>query len=252
MIRAWALDDEPLALRRLVRMLEETGRVQVVGHATDPTEALERLNTSSVDALFLDIEMPGLNGFDLLQRLTVSPAIVFTTAFDRYAVKAFEANGTDYLLKPITPEALARAVARLEQKASPAPADYRAMLEKLSGALAQNTRQYARRLPSKLGDRVQLIDLDKVTHFYAERKLTYAATADKAHVVDDSIVQLEAKLDPAQFHRIHRSYMVNLVAVAEICSWFGGRMVARLNDTAKTELPISRDHVRSLKDRLGF
>ena len=129
MIRAWALDDEPLALRRLVRMLEETGRVQVVGHATDPTEALERLNTASFDALFLDIEMPGLNGFDLLQRLTVSPAIVLTTAFDRYAVKAFEANGTDYLLKPITPEALARAVARLEQKASPAPADYRAMLE---------------------------------------------------------------------------------------------------------------------------
>ena len=160
-----------------------------------------------------------------------------------------QAGGQVPLLSDAT---LARAVARLEQKASPAPADYRAMLEKLSGALAQNNRQYPRRLASKLGDRVQLIDLEKVTHFYAEGKLTYAATADKAHVVDDSIVQLEAKLDPAQFHRIHRSYMVNLVAVAEIYSWFGGRMVARLNDTAKTELPISRDHVRSLKDRLGF
>jgi DNA-binding LytR/AlgR family response regulator len=126
------------------------------------------------------------------------------------------------------------------------------MLDRLTAALGRQGHHYPRRIPSKLGDRVQFVELDKVTHFFAEGKLTYAATPNKNFVVDDSIIQLETRLDPAQFQRIHRAYLVNLAAVAEVCSWFGGKMIARLNDPAHTELPIARDRVRALKERLGF
>ncbi len=251
MIRAWLVDDEALALKRLARLLRETARVEIAGTSTDPLEALESLTEHAVDVIFLDIEMPVLNGFELLAKLEEKPRVVFTTAYDRYAVKAFEANGTDYLLKPVSPEALDRALSKLEQDRGGHAVNYQAMLEQLRSALG-HSRNYARRLPSRTGDRVQFVDLDKVTHFFADGKLTYAATPTKNYVIDDSIVQLEAKLDPAQFQRIHRSYLVNLSAVAEICSWFGGRMIARLNDSAHTELPIARDRVRSLKERLGF
>ena len=252
MIRAWLVDDEKLALTRLARMLRETAKIEIAGTSTNPQEALARLSETSVDALFLDIEMPGLNGFELLSRLAAPPAVVFTTAYDQYAIKAFEANGTDYLLKPVTPEALDRAISKLERNRNVDPAQYRDMLDRLTAALGKQGHHYPRRIPSKLGDRVQFIDLDKVTHFFAEGKLTYAATPNKNFVVDDSIVQLETKLDPAQFQRIHRAYLVNLAAVAEVCSWFGGKMIARLNDPPHTELPIARDRVKTLKERLGF
>jgi DNA-binding LytR/AlgR family response regulator len=252
MIRAWLVDDEKLALTRLARMLRETGKVEIIGTSTDSQEAQTSLSEVSLDALFLDIEMPGLNGFQLLSRLASPPAVVFTTAYDQYAIKAFEANGTDYLLKPITPEALDRAIAKLERNRNTDPAQYRDMLDRLTAALGRQGHHYPRRIPSKLGDRVQFVDLDKVTHFFAEGKLTYAATPNKNFVVDDSIIQLETKLDPTQFQRIHRAYLVNLTAVAEVCSWFGGKMIARLNDAAHTELPIARDRVKTLKERLGF
>jgi two-component system LytT family response regulator len=253
MIRAFLVDDEELALKRLSRMLEETGEVKIAGMSNDPARALEQLSQLTVDALFLDIEMPGMSGFELLRQLDPAPAVVFTTAYDQYAVRAFETNGVDYLLKPVSPEALDRAVGRLRERARAGQDDgFRAMLERLSETFGQGRASYPLRIASKIGDRVQFIDLARVTHFFAEGKLTWAASGGKNFIVDDSIAQLERRLDPAQFHRIHRAHMVNLSAVAEVASWFGGRMVARLNDAAKTELPVARDRVKSLRERLGF
>jgi two-component system LytT family response regulator len=257
MIRAWLVDDELLALKRLRRMLEETGEVQVVGSSSDPAQAVEELAAESVDALFLDIEMPGMNGFEFLRKLDSAPAVVFTTAYDQYAVKAFEINGVDYLLKPVSPEALSRAVARLKQRTPAANRPlgddgFGVMLERLAQAFGEGRRSYPMRIASKIGDRVQFIELTRVTHFFAEDKVTWAATPGKNFIVDETIAQLEARLDPAQFHRIHRGCLVNLSAVAEVASWFAGKMVARLNDPAKTELPVARDRVKTLRERLGF
>lgn len=252
MIRAWLVDDEELALKKLSRMLADTGEVEIVGRSTDPAQALTELQETPVDALFLDIEMPGMNGFELLRQLDPAPAVVFTTAYDQYAVRAFESNGVDYLLKPVTPDALARAVGRLGARAKTADPGFQAMLARLTQAFGQGRASYPARIASKIGDRVQFVELTRVTHFFAEGKLTWAATAGKNFVVDESIVQLEARLDPAQFHRIHRGHLVSLASVAEVASWFGGKMVARLNDAAKTELPVARDRVKSLRERLGF
>lgn len=252
MIRVWLVDDEELALKRLSRMLTEHGDVEVAGQSSNPAEALERLADESVDAIFLDIEMPGMNGFELLRRLESPPAVVFTTAYDQYAVRAFETNGVDYLLKPVSPDALRRAVSRLSQRAAAADPGFQNLLERLAVTFGQGRQSFPTRIASKIGDRVQFIELARITHFFAEDKLTYAATPGKNYIVDETIVQLESRLDPAQFHRIHRGCLVNLSSVAEVVSWFGGKMIARLSDAAKTELPISRDRVKTLRERLGF
>jgi two-component system, LytTR family, response regulator len=255
MIRAWVLDDEPLAVRRLARLLEETGRVEIAGSSSDPEETLRLFPQAGVESIFLDIEMPGMNGFEFLERLgnllERKPSVVFTTAYAHYAVRAFEVDGAAYLLKPISPEALSRALDRVEKRSLDA-AQYETMLRALRVALAGSRHDYPTRIASKLGDRVQFIELDRITHFFVEGKLTWAAASGKKYVVDDSIVELEAKLDPAKFHRIHRSFLVNLGRVDEVVSWFGGRMVARMNDPEHTELPVARDRVRTLKQRLGF
>jgi two-component system LytT family response regulator len=115
-LRAFLIDDEPLALSRLARMLDKTGRVEIVGRATDPAQGLEQVRAHAVDVLFLDIHMPGLSGFEVVQRVPPGPAVVFTTAFDRHAMRAFEVNAVDYLLKPVEAarldQALDRAAAR--------------------------------------------------------------------------------------------------------------------------------------------
>ncbi|MEK6287832.1 MAG: LytTR family DNA-binding domain-containing protein [Acidobacteriota bacterium] len=253
LLRVFLVDDEPLALKRLARLLKATGRVEVVGSTTDPEAAFGFLSTENVDALFLDIQMPGLNGFELLSRLASQPLVVFTTAFDQYALRAFEVNSIDYLLKPIESEHLDRAIDKIERlRGSATRPDLRDVVERLAAALRSGGAGYADKVASRSGDRVQFIALRRVTHFLARDKLTYAVTSDKSYVVDSTIGELEQKLDPNKFIRIHRSTLLNLDHVREVHSWFAGGVVVRLKDEKRTELPVARDRVRALKQRLGF
>ena len=158
-------------------------------------------------------------------------------------------------MKPIEPAHLDRALAKAERlfaQAGPAaaPPDLRALLAQLAIRLAALPR-WMERIASRTGDKLELVDLSRVTHFYASDKLTYAATAERSYTVDPSITELESKLDPARFIRIHRATILNLDHLRELHTWFGGKMVARLKDAKKTELAVSRDRVRALKDRLG-
>ncbi len=250
-MRVWIVDDEPLAVRRLARLVAESGLAQVAGSSSDPAGAIGEIAAARPDAVLLDIEMPALNGFELLARLDPKPAVIFTTAYSQYAVRAFEADGIDYLLKPVSAEALARALHRVTRRGADS-VPYESVLKALKDAVGGAPQPYPSRIASRVGERVQFIELDRVTHFLAEGKLTWAVANGKKHIVDESIVQLEARLDPAKFHRIHRAYLVNVNRIAEVASWFGGRMKARLNDEAKTELPVARDRVRGLRERLGF
>jgi two-component system LytT family response regulator len=252
-LRVFLIDDEALALKRLARLLAATGRVEIVGSATDPEAALEFLASVAVDALFLDIQMPGLNGFELLARLRSQPLVIFTTAFDQYALRAFAVNSIDYLLKPIETEQLDRALTKLERlRAAGAPPELRAIVEQLATSLNTRAAVYPARIASRIGDRVQFIELARVTHFQARDKLTYAVTADKSYVVDSTISELEQKLDPRRFMRIHRATLVNLDSVAEAHTSFAGGVIVRLKDARRTELQVARDRVRALKERLGF
>jgi two-component system LytT family response regulator len=230
-------------------MLVDTGRVEIAGTGSDPVDAVEWLSANKVDVLFLDIQMPGMDGFEALSMLNPQPLVVFTTAYDQYALQAFEVNSIDYLLKPIEERHLVRALDKIERlRAGGIPQD---LASQLASLLQSRQPAYPERIASRLGERIQFLDLDQVTHFFARDKLTYAATKTKNYAVGYTISDLEQKLNPKQFCRIHRSTLLNLAYVLELDAWFEGRVLARLKDEKRTELQVSRDRVQELKKRLG-
>jgi two-component system, LytTR family, response regulator len=260
-LRAYLVDDEPLALERLSRLLGEYEDLQIAGTATDPAEALRFLSgeeAKSIDVLFLDIQMPGMTGFDLLSRLDEQPFVIFTTAYDEYALRAFKVNSIDYLLKPIEPEQLERAVRKLERvrpMAKPAWQQSNGLpqlLHELAASLRVERPEYPRRIASRVGERITFLDLEAVTHFQALDKLTYAIANGRQHSLDQTIADLEQRLDPARFLRIHRAVLVNVDWIQEVNSWFAGKVMVILKDARHTQLPVARDRVRSLKSRLGI
>ena len=249
-MRAYLVDDEIPAIRRLTRLLEATGRVTIAGATTDPVAAVEFLRTNDVDLLFLDIQMPGLTGFELLERLEQPPLVVFTTAYDRYALNAFDANSIDYLLKPIDAERLERALDKLTRLSGQPRADVRALARELAAQLTPGRR--LERIASRVGDRTTLVEVSRVTHFFSKDKLTFAVAQGRDHVIDYSLSQLEERLDARRFVRIHRATIVNTAFVQELDAWIDGGVIVRLKDEKKTELSVARDRVRELKEKLGI
>src|SRR4051812_20811390 len=164
-IRAFVVDDERLAVDRLCRLLADTGRVILAGSTTDPEEALARLQELSVDVIFLDVQMPGLTGFDLLAQLDADTPVVFTTAYDRYAIEAFAVNSLDYLLKPIEPARLDRALDKLQRFTGDVRPDVRALARELATHLSQGRR--LERIASRVGERTVVLDVNRVSHITA-------------------------------------------------------------------------------------
>jgi two-component system LytT family response regulator len=252
MLRAYIVDDERLAVQRLTRLLEASGRVEIAGSTTDPEAALDFLNTHSVDVLFLDIQMPGLTGFELLDRLEAHPLVIFTTAYDRYALNAFAVNSIDYLLKPIEPERLEHALDKLDRLRAPGkePPDVRALARQLAAELAPARR--LERIASRVGERTTVLETSRISHFVAKDKLTFAIAGGREHVIDYTLADLEERLDARRFVRIHRSTVVNAAFIQELFPAVDGGVLVRLKDERKTELSVARDRVRELKERLGI
>jgi len=257
-LRAYLVDDEPLAIERLRRLLAGFSGLQIAGSANDPAEALDVLSRQPVDVLFLDIQMPGMNGFELLARLPAQPFVIFTTAFDEYALRAFQVNSIDYLVKPIDADQLERAISKLD-RLRPAPQaewqqspDLPALLQQMAASLRGASPDYPRRIASRVGERISFLDLDAVTHFIAHDKLTYAVANGHSHAVDQTIADLERRLDPARFLRIHRAALVNVDWIHEVNSFFAGKVIVTLKDPQRTQLTVARDRVRDLKTRLGI
>jgi two-component system LytT family response regulator len=253
-MKAFLVDDEPLAVGRLRRLLEETGRVEIAGSSTDAAQALQVLRQSRPAVLFLDIEMPGMSGFDLLDRLgDPQPLVVFTTAYDQYALDAFKVNSIDYLLKPVEPAQLDRALNKLDRilGGSEARGDVNALLKQVRAMLSERQPEYLARVASRVGDRIEFVEVANVTHFYAKDKLTFAVTAAKHHALDLSITELEQKLSPQRWVRIHRSTLLNVDAVKELHSWFGGKLLVKLKD-GQTELQVARERAAEVKTKLGI
>lgn len=258
MLKAYLVDDELPALKRLTRLLESTKKVEIIGSSMNPADAIKALSAGLPDVLFLDIQMPGMNGFDLLASLERQPVVIFTTAYDQYALKAFEVNSIDYLLKPIEPEQLERALKKLEQfhgGTKPKWLDQpglRAVLQELSRTLRDPARTTLERIPVRVGERTRFLDVARITHFFSQGRLTFAAIEGKTYCVDWTISELEERLGDSRFVRIHRGTLLNLDWLDELTPWFTGRMAARLKDEKRTELTVARDRVRALKERLGL
>ena len=253
-LRAYLIDDEPLALERLRRLLLRTGRVEVIGSTTEPERAVAALTMDPPDMCFLDIQMPRLNGFDVLGKLPRQPIVIFTTAYDRYALQAFSVNSVDYLLKPIELEAVERAIKKVETLRESGPfvqPDFQILLRQITESVREAVPKYPERIASRLGDRIWFLDLSDVTHFYAKDKLTYAVSDDRAYCVDHAIVDLEKTIDPKKFFRIHRSTIVNLAWIKEVASLPGGMLSIRLKNRNRTDLTVARDRAREFKMRVG-
>lgn len=274
MLRALIVDDEAPArqrLRRLLEPFEEAGRVEIVAEAADGVEALDRLKAHPVDLLFLDIQMPGLDGFGVLDRLPPEPrpAVLFTTAYDQYALKAFEANAVDYLLKPIEAERLAASIARVEGRQAEA-ARFEAqerlaeLLEYLDQAQLDATPAPTGQAPMKQltvpgKDRLVVVSTDTIVSAEVQDGITRLFVLDESregpptltrHLVSYTLDALEQRLDPASFMRVHRSALVQVPHIREMIAWFSGRY--KLVLTGGHEVVASRARSKELRERLSL
>lgn len=253
LLKVFLIDDEPLALKRLSRLLLETGKIEIIGQTTEPLEALKLIPNLKLDAIFLDIQMPELSGFELLQKLEKYPPVIFTTAFDKFALKAFEVFSIDYLLKPIEAERLEKAIEKLEKLSGEPDSNIQNLLANLAQNLSQEKPKPLERIASRIGGKVQILNISEITHFLSEDKMTFAQNAENRFFpVDSSLNELETKLDENKFLRIHRSFIVNLDFIDEVHGWFSGKVLIRLKDSKKTELVVARERVKILKDFLGM
>lgn len=249
-IRAVIVDDEPLARKRLRRLLDAHPSIAVVGEAADGKAALGLIEEEAPDLVFLDVQMPGLNGFEVLSQLRVRPRVIFITAHDEFAVQAFEEQAIDYLLKPVEPQRLERALDRITADAvsSPAAGD---QIERLLKAV-ERARPSVRRIPVRKGAKVTLVEPAAIIFCRAEDKYAVLYTADGEHIVDRTLDELERSLDPEAFLRVHRSALVNLAFVRDLTSIEGGRFVITLKDASASQVYASRSGAKALRDRLGF
>jgi two-component system LytT family response regulator len=238
-IRVLVVDDEQSARERLRHMLALIPDVDVIGEAAEGAEAISRITELHPDLVFLDIQMPGCSGLEVVASLPrPRPKIIFCTAFDQYAVDAFELHAVDYLLKPVNRIRLANAIERVRESGGSdiGPGMDRAI---------QAVRATSTRLLARLGDRYRIIPLQDVVWFSSQDRLTSLHTRDKDYVLDPTLNELEERLDPACFFRISRAAIVNLNAVNEVLPMAGG--VADVVLATGLRLEVSR---RRLKDLL--
>ncbi len=251
--RAVLVDDEELAIKRLQRLLKEEPAVEIVGTAENGRKAVELVEESKPDLLFLDIQMPGLNGFDVIRRLSHKPVVIFTTAYDEYALKAFETSAVDYLLKPVEKDRLHKAIEKLAMlRAAGGGGELGRRLDLLLHTLeSRPSESYLTHIPAKIGERILVFPVADISFFYASDKYTFLVTGEKEYIIDRPLAELQERLDPRRFVRIHRSAIVNVDQVKEIVSLIGGRYLCRLKQSAR-ELPVSRSMVKNLRNTLGF
>ena len=253
-LRCLIADDEPLARARMALLLRESG-AEVVGEARNGAEALEQAAALRPDVLFLDIEMPGLDGFDVVDLLDPEdrPAVVFVTAFDAYAVRAFEVHAVDYLTKPVRPARLRSTLDRLASSTRRAEASER--IDALLQPEAEPDAEPLDRLTLQSGRRLWVVGARDIARFEAESKTTMAypfpghTPGDRPGLVDFTLDALDARLDTRQFVRVHRSVLVNVDAVRELVPWFSGTYRVRLSDGS--EVPLARRRVAAVRAVLG-
>jgi DNA-binding LytR/AlgR family response regulator len=251
-VTALVADDEQPAREELLYLLSRLGGVEVVGEAANGVEALALVDELSPDLLFLDVQMPGLTGFEVARRLvdeTPAPEVIFVTAFDQYAINAFEVNAVDYLLKPVDPGRLEQAVARSRRRLT-SGRGLNAELERIVQAVTER-QQRRSRLAVKAGERLQLVDAaDLVFASVADDVITIVATGLTGTSNYRTLEELQGHLDPAQFWRVHRSYLVNINKIKEIVPWFSRNYILRMSDAKTTEIPVSRAQTRRLREYL--
>ena len=253
---AVVVDDEQLAREELCYLLLQVGGIDIVGQAANGVEAMSEIDRATPDVVFLDVQMPGLTGLEVARRLAADghePALIFVTAYDQRAVEAFEVNAVDYLLKPVEPARLEQALARARRRLAAGAGSGVPLGDQLERLVRLMAEQKDRRsqIAIRVGERFVLVQAEDIIH---------------ASLVDDSITivtgqvsgtsnyrtldELQARLDPGVFWRVHRSHLVNINKIKEIVPWFSRNYILRMRDPKATEIPVSRTQTKRLRDYL--
>ena len=247
-LRTLIVDDEAPARERLRRMLSEVETVELIAEAESGLQAVELIERDLPDLVLLDIQMPGLDGFEVIEALESPPLVIFVTAYDEYAIRAFEINALDYLLKPFSRERLEKAIHRAEE-ALAEEQDFPARFGPLLESMAEQ-RQYVARLAVRDHDRIRVLDVDEVDWVDTQKGEVVVHVGYAVYPIHRTLAELEARLDPARFFRTHRSAIVNLDRVEEIIPWFKGSHKLRL--TTGAEVDLSRRQARALREILHW
>src|SRR5436190_14176475 len=257
-LRAVLVDDEQLARDELGYLLGRVGGIEVIGQAGNGVEALTAIDRLRPDVVFLDVQMPGLTGFEVARRLVDGRAvsqIIFVTAYDQHAIEAFDVNAVDYLLKPVDQARLELAVDRTRRRiASDRPVAAgnvnSADLEKIIQAVAE--RQSRReRLAIKVGERFLLVQAEEIIYAsLADEGITVVTSQHAGTSNYRTLDELHERLDPTVFWRVHRSHLVNINKIKEIVPWFSRNYILRMKDEKTTEIPVSRTQTRRLHEYL--
>lgn len=239
------VDDEAPARSLIREFLEDFEELIVIGESNNGVDALKLIEEFNPDLVFLDVQMPGMTGFQVLEHLQRVPQIIFSTAYDKYALEAFEVNAVDYLLKPYTKERFGRAVAKLQDKENP-------LLEQLQ-RLAENLKQeptdasFKGKIFVQTGNKLQAIDSKEIIWLQAEKDYTWLITAQKKYLSTYGLGQLEQKLDKSSFLRVHRSSIINLNCIKEIEKQLSSYDIIMEN---KDVVRVSRSYMEDIKKRL--
>jgi len=255
--RTIVADDEELAREELCFLLGQAGEVEIVGQAADGPSALQMTEELKPDLLFLDVQMPGLTGFEVARRLIQNgtlPQLVFVTAFDQYAIDAFSVNAVDYLLKPVDAERLEQTLERVRGRMASQQAARSVLtptdLEKVIEAV--QARQGRRvQLAVRVGERFVLVQAEEIVHASLVDETILVVTNSVSGTSNyRTLDELQARLDPAVFWRVHRSHLVNITRIKEIVPWFSRNYLLKMKDPKATEIPVSRSQTRRLREYL--
>ena len=251
-LKALVVDDEQLARDELCYQLAELGGIEVIAQAGDGPQALDAVSRHTPDVVFLDVQMPGLTGFEVARRLIDRDppvSIVFVTAYDQHAIEAFEVNAVDYLLKPVEAERLDRAVQRVRRRRT----EVHPLNDQLQRIVQLVEARQGRRdqVAVKVGERFLLVQAEEIIFASVADESINIVTGQIAGVASfRTLDELQARLDPATFWRVHRSHLVNINKIKEIVPWFSRNYILRMKDARATEIPVSRSQTRRLREYL--
>jgi DNA-binding LytR/AlgR family response regulator len=251
-LRTLIVDDEPIARRILREELEQIDDIELIGDAEDGVSALAAIHNSSPDLIFLDLQMPGLGGFEVIRKLQPGPRIpmiVIVTAWDQYAIQAFEAGAIDYLLKPIGQERLAQAVDRA-MKLRGRPADVALQMAKVKDIAETPSGRTVKRIVAKSGDEYLLLNADEVLAFEADGDLVWIITAKKRYLATQSLKVIQDKLRNTNFRRIHRNALVNIDHVRKMSTLSSQRWLLTLANNQ--EFIVSKRQAHTVRQLLSW
>lgn len=239
-------DDEQPARDRLKKLLAEHAKqIELIGEAKNGLECREMIDRLKPDLVFLDIQMPGLNGFEVLQQTSHSPVVVFCTAYDEFALQAFETNSIDYIVKPVKAERIQKSIEKLDSLKR--HSDKQGLLRIIENYISQTPKKEITSIPVKLGDRMLFVRIEDVAYFSAEEKyVTIFTNNGKTYLCDFPLKSLEEKLGEG-FLRIHRSLLVNVSRIKEINKHYGSRFVVKMDDSSQTKLITGRSYCEQVR-----